>query len=83
MVVSPGSSVAIGTALLTISVAFGLLAALLSAPELEAPDDPDELELELEPHAARTRAGSSAVATATSARRRRARGALVDLICSV
>src|ERR1700677_3680018 len=46
--VKSGSSVAGATAKLTIIVAFGLLAALLSPAELEP-------ELELLPHAARTR----------------------------
>src|ERR1700690_2349317 len=53
--VKSGSSVAGATAKLTIIVAFGLLAALLSPPELEL-----ELELELLPHAARTRTATRA-----------------------
>src|SRR6185437_9955589 len=77
LVVKLGSSVAIGTALFTINVAFGLLAAFVRPPELFAP----ELEeLELEPHAA---SRSTAAAAAVAARTRRLHTAtdlLVDFI---
>src|SRR6476619_6044867 len=74
-----GSSVAIGTALLTIKVAFGLLAAVLRPP---APDEPELEELELLPHAASTSTATAAVATDKPARLARAFSLLVGFIVS-
>jgi hypothetical protein len=68
--------------LLTISVEFGLLAALLKPPLLAAPELLEELELELEPHAASTTAVTIAIVLAKIMRRIRAPGAAVDFICS-
>src|ERR1700760_456719 len=76
LVVKFGSSVAIGTALLTINVAFGLLADLLRPPELEEPEL-EELELELEPHAASRITAASAAVAASARRLARATGLLV------
>src|ERR1700704_2283331 len=76
-VVRPGSSVAIGTALLTISVALGLLAALLRPPELE---EPELEELELEPHAASRSTTATAAIVAGAERIARAPELLVDFI---